>query len=348
MSHFNKDKFEEQLRILRFDLDANQNKEFKDFFQLNLKNGTYTGSYFYNKRSEIKEKHFRNFLNILIQCLIDSFPKNALIDEHDKETINNILIYYSNKIIEEEKNKLVNAMASQSLQSGSSIVTETVKALENKLIRIKSYSKDVLSSMITSHNENAELNNPKIELQPSLPTNRTDDLISKIKNYRVASIIILIGIVVIYFGQVTDSFTKIKELIFTKTVQEVKGSKAVPIFPGETGWIFVGYYNQQKFIEGPYVSLENTTRSNFKRFVEIGDIIKLNVSRKLIIFDFGKRGTLLKLMSPIKAGEITADDETGIIIPSGVKLLVRDVSEGHTPNNPNIALWVRVVHLPQE
>jgi hypothetical protein len=119
--------------------------------------------------------------------------------------------------------------------------------------------------------------------------------------------------------------------------------------PGETGWIFAGYFDVERetFVEGPYVSVVGTTTRGQRRFVEAGDIVQLNVSRRVIIPDYKTTGTEKKLTSPVEVGVIEEDDETGVVLPSGTKLLVRDVSEGTGSESPNAALWLRVVNVPQ-
>ncbi len=117
----------------------------------------------------------------------------------------------------------------------------------------------------------------------------------------------------------------------------------------DTGWVFAGYFHieRQTFIEGPYVSVQNTTTRGMRRFVEIGDTIELKVARKLIIVGFRTTGTTQKMISPINVSTISSDDETGVVLPKGTRLTVRDVSEGRWPDNPNAALWLRVIHEPK-
>lgn len=124
--------------------------------------------------------------------------------------------------------------------------------------------------------------------------------------------------------------------------------KLTPL-PGDTGWIFAGYFNINSgtFVEGPYVSIQGTTTIGTRHFVEIGDTIGLKVSRDVHIVDFKKTGPTKKLDSPIKKGVIDEYDKTGITLPAGTDLVVRDVSEGHWPGNPLAALWLRVVYVPK-
>jgi hypothetical protein len=125
--------------------------------------------------------------------------------------------------------------------------------------------------------------------------------------------------------------------------------KTPPPLPGDTGWIFAGHFNIAKgtFIEEPYVLIDNTGKIGVRSFVEIGDSISLKVSRKVYIVDFKNKGTSLKLISPIMKGVVDEFDDTKVTLPVGTKLVVRDLSEGRFPDNPNAALWLRVIHAPK-
>jgi hypothetical protein len=122
----------------------------------------------------------------------------------------------------------------------------------------------------------------------------------------------------------------------------------VPI-PGDTGWIFAGYIRTQhkQFVEGPYVELVGTSDHGLRQFIEIGDTVRLRVSRPVIIVGYKTTNTSRVFESPTVVGVITSDDQTGVTLPKGTELIVRDVGEGQAPNNPNAALWLRVVHVPK-
>ncbi|GEM_PF-5361771 len=119
--------------------------------------------------------------------------------------------------------------------------------------------------------------------------------------------------------------------------------------PGDTGWIFAGYFDTQtdRFVEGPYVESISTTGRGFRRYIEIGDTIRLKVSRPVIIIGYKQTSTSRALEHPPIVGITSSDDMTGVILPKGAELVVRDIAEGQSPNNPNAALWLRVVHVPQ-
>lgn len=84
-----------------------------------------------------------------------------------------------------------------------------------------------------------------------------------------------------------------------------------------------------------------------RRFIEIGDTIALKVARDVHVVDYKKTGTSQKLVAPITKGIIDEYDKTGITLPAGTELVVRDVSEGRWPDNPNAAVWLRVVYVPK-
>lgn len=123
----------------------------------------------------------------------------------------------------------------------------------------------------------------------------------------------------------------------------------LPVLPGDTGWIFAGYFNiaKETFVEGPYVSVQGTTTRGTRRFIEIGDTVGLKVARDVHIVDFKKTGTSQKLVAPITKGIIDEYDKTGVTLLAGTELVVRDISEGRWPDNPNAALWLRIIYAPK-
>ena len=120
----------------------------------------------------------------------------------------------------------------------------------------------------------------------------------------------------------------------------VRQAQSVPAIPGDTGWIFAGYFDNQRevFTEGPYVSVVHTSTRGMRRYVQTGDTIRLNVSRNVYIVDFKRTGASQKLVSPITKGTINQFDETGVTLPRDAELIARDVSEGHWPGNNQSAL----------
>jgi hypothetical protein len=136
---------------------------------------------------------------------------------------------------------------------------------------------------------------------------------------------------------------------------EPASSATIPQFggptsiPGDTGWIFAGYFDTQtdRFVEGPYVESIGTMTRGMRKYIEIGDRVRLKVSRPVIIVGYKQTSTSRALERPPIVGITTSDDVTGVTLPKSTELIVRDIAEGQSPNNPNAALWLRVVQVPQ-
>lgn len=186
----------------------------------------------------------------------------------------------------------------------------------------------------------------KPTLAPSGDFDLVNSIIGRIRRHPIGAAIILLAIL---FGGLA-SFTSSVDAIWSFVEDRLRLSATGRLeLPGETGWIFVGYFdiNREVFIEGPYVSVVSSARRGNRRYIEIGDRIRLNVSRRVYIVNFENSGTLRKLESPITKGVLDESDETGVTLAASTELIVRDLSEGHWPGNPNAALWVRVVHMPR-
>lgn len=177
------------------------------------------------------------------------------------------------------------------------------------------------------------------------PPNMVDTTIQRAKNHPMIAVLVLVSIVVIGLAQFTDAIAKLNKHLNTW----LPISTSLANLPGETGWIFAGYFDieREAFIEGPHVSIISSNRRGMRKYAEIGDTIALRVDRKVIVVDFRASGGKHRLKSPISKGVIDSNDETGVVLPKSTELLVRDVSEGHWPDNPNAALWLRVVDVPQ-
>jgi hypothetical protein len=64
--------------------------------------------------------------------------------------------------------------------------------------------------------------------------------------------------------------------------------------------------------------------------------------------DYKNTGAFQKLVAPITKEIIGEYDKTGITLPAGTELVVRDLSERRWPDNPNAAVWLRVVMFESE
>jgi|GEM_PF-2258403 len=173
---------------------------------------------------------------------------------------------------------------------------------------------------------------------------KVDKFFKYLQNHQPFSYLISAGLIVIYLANFTDSASRL-----ISQITHWRKAASLSTLPGETGWIFAGYFDiqRQTFIEGPYISIVSSSTRGNRRYVEIGDKIRLNVSREIHIVDFETTRASKKLMSPIVKGVISKSDKTGLVLPAETELVVRDVSEGHWPDNNNAALWLRVVDTPK-
>lgn len=121
-------------------------------------------------------------------------------------------------------------------------------------------------------------------------------------------------------------------------------SETVPVvLPNDTGWIFCGYYNDKQgfFIEEPSCEVAKTAYPNKSKLPRVGDRIRIVKERNLIIRDYATRGLSEQLNPPWEKSVLDANDYTGIKLPAGSIVSVRDVSGGQFPDHP-VAIWIRV------
>jgi hypothetical protein len=168
-----------------------------------------------------------------------------------------------------------------------------------------------------------------------------------------------------------------------------------PVISFNTGWIFIGYHDSFRWVEGPMAAiierlnasgrklpseaLDNLRRnlkgypneeqtpavdeSSFPRFEDVirwrheiedssidkyssipalGDVLRVIKSRRIIIANFKISGLKSQMTFPgIIKGTIDSDDETGVVLPEGALVIVRDVQLGAYEGRP-AAVWCRV------
>jgi hypothetical protein len=119
-----------------------------------------------------------------------------------------------------------------------------------------------------------------------------------------------------------------------------------PPLPGDTGWIFAGYYlpNEKRWVEGPWVSLPEK-QSSATLPIEIGDQVEVSKAElRYIIVDYKVSGFTNRLIPPaeIPGGVLRDIDDTGFKVNKGRRLFVRDISVAAFPGRPS-AYWLRIV-----
>ena len=183
-------------------------------------------------------------------------------------------------------------------------------------------------------------------MDPKIPPSRADLWLKRLKdNPAVATLIVVATVTAAVVGFWNQVGPSVKSLYQNEAKPTVTPTPGLSKLPGDTGWIFVGYYSENTgaFIEGPYVELTNKNLKIRHHFIEVGDNIRTKRPTKVYIVDFQETGSAKKLVSPTTKGVISANEETGVLLPARTELIVRDVSRGAWPGNPNTAIWVRVI-----
>ena len=108
-----------------------------------------------------------------------------------------------------------------------------------------------------------------------------------------------------------------------------------------TGWIFLGYFNtgESRFIEGPYFERSDRTNNPDHPVPSIGDIIETTHRREIIIVDYINRDLDLIYQPPLR--NLAKRDRTGVMLPPGTRLLIKDLSRARKPGRPQ-AIWARI------
>jgi hypothetical protein len=113
-----------------------------------------------------------------------------------------------------------------------------------------------------------------------------------------------------------------------------------------TGWVFVGYASpgQLGFQEGPYLRVVYRPNSQARGNVvpELGDILQILKARGVNIADYRVSGTAKQMISPpLVHDPLTDGDSTGVELPLGALVLVRDVELSGYPGHAS-SVWCRV------
>jgi hypothetical protein len=119
-----------------------------------------------------------------------------------------------------------------------------------------------------------------------------------------------------------------------------------PPIPFQTGWIFIGYYNQDKqvFVEGPTASVtfRPTSGERGQLIPKIGDILRVQKDRNVMIANYKTAGLKYQLTSPpLVKDPLSDDDETGVRLKENSMIVVRDVELSGYPDH-SASIWARV------
>jgi hypothetical protein len=174
-------------------------------------------------------------------------------------------------------------------------------------------------------------------------TTPTDDVLSRWKGKKWIAYVLAAAAVVGGVATFTDSLAK----IYTNLVA-VLGHKTVKTtkLPFDTGWILAGYYDPQlaKYTQGPYVEVAKTSYPDKQTLPRVGDWVRVTGERNVIIASFATTGLAQQMNAPL--ADLSQGDYTGVKLPTGATMEVRDVGGGSYPDRAT-AVWLRIGNIPQ-
>jgi hypothetical protein len=120
--------------------------------------------------------------------------------------------------------------------------------------------------------------------------------------------------------------------------------------PFDSGWIQLGYYDMtaKHFTNAkPFFTVVASSYTDKADIPRTGDQIRLEKLLHVYIMDYRNSGLSqqFKAMWEVPGGKLRPEDYTGVELPKGTKLEIRDISLGQFPEEP-AAVWARVGIVP--
>lgn len=150
---------------------------------------------------------------------------------------------------------------------------------------------------------------------------------------------IVVGVVVVAIANFASAMRTILDLSIAHA-----SLGAVPvILPKDTGWILCGYFDQTANIwtMGSFCEVARSQYKQSSATPRLGEQIRLRAIRNVVIADFATRGLQRQFEPPWTQDVLGDGDYTGLKLPPGAVVEVRDASSGALPGRP-AAIWVRV------
>ncbi len=167
-NNFNRNKFERIFNTKRFEVEKRHSNELNELDKKFARNNSFNSGISLNERAEVKQNQFKEYLNIWIDSIIESFG-NVLITDEDEIEIKSLLTRVIARRIESEKNGVQSAMLSYGHTMGSSIITQSQANIEHKLFVVKNVCLDKLKIEVDNHNDRLKTSE-NVPLQKDFPT----------------------------------------------------------------------------------------------------------------------------------------------------------------------------------
>ena len=171
-----------------------------------------------------------------------------------------------------------------------------------------------------------------------------DRYIERLKNHPVIAVIVVATVILAGAAQLTDSITKIAS-IFPSVFHP---SVPLPAIPGDSGWLLLGDVDPsgERYVRGPFYAVEKSNYPDKSLTPRKGELVRLSSSRNVVIAGYKTTGLANQFVAPWTLNVLSDADYTGVKLPKGAVVEVRDVGLGSYPNQP-IVVWVRVAASPK-
>lgn len=164
-------------------------------------------------------------------------------------------------------------------------------------------------------------------------------IIDRLKSYRPVAYMIVLAAILGGVASFGDSISKIISIVSSS----LRDGATPVILPYDTGWIFAGYFDEVRktYVQGPYFKIVRSQYPATDALPRPGEQLKIISERNIIIADFKTMGLTRRFDPPWQQNELSDVDYTGLKLPKGAIVEVRDVSRGSFPDKPS-AVWVRI------
>lgn len=171
-----------------------------------------------------------------------------------------------------------------------------------------------------------------------------DRYLDRLKNYPLVAIIIVVTFILGGVAQFTDSITKIAGVV----PNVFHSSVPLPAIPGDSGWLLLGDLDPSgdRYVRGPYFVVNNSNYPDKALTPRKGELIRLLAERNVVIAGYKTSGLANQFTAPWTLNVLSDADYTGVKLPKGSVIEVRDVALGSYPGQP-IVVWVRVSAPPK-
>jgi hypothetical protein len=175
------------------------------------------------------------------------------------------------------------------------------------------------------------------------PKSLVDRYLQSLKNHRVIALLVVTATVVGGISQFTDALSRLSEFF-----PDSRPAVALPAIPGDSGWLLLGTLdpNGTRYIHDQLYQVQRSTYPEKSLVPRKGELVRLLVERNVVIAGYKSSFLSHQFTPPWKLTVLSNNDYTGVIMPKGAVVEVRDVSLAAFPGQEQV-VWVRVGYPPK-